>query len=158
MNTPVNFELAKLLKEKGFDELCIAYWQSDNSDEPTVSSLNKTTRLSEMYLHRNTFLSLSDTLMVIPNEEDFDKDVKLNPQKYKRVLWGIKIAAPTIAEVIMWLYEKHELWIIVGFSGDETCYSMVTNKICDVRWNNKGFKSPTEAYEASIDYTLNNLI
>jgi len=132
MNTPVNFELAKLLKEKGFDvkvrgRIHVSHWHL----------------VKDNIIPSNVNIYYTDMFAPLGNWND-----------------GIQhfMSIPTIAEVIMWLYEKHELWIIVGFSGDETCYSMVTNKICDVRWNNKGFKSPTEAYEASIDYTLNNLI
>ena len=132
MNTPVNFELAKLLKEKGFDvkvrgRIHVSHWHL----------------VKDNIIPSNVNIYYTDIFAPLGNWND-----------------GIQhfMSIPTIAEVIMWLYEKHELWIIVGFSSDETCYSMVTNKICDVRWNNKGFKSPTEAYEASIDYTLNNLI
>ena len=132
MNTPVNFELAKLLKEKGFDvkvrgRIHVSYWHL----------------VKDNIIPSNVNIYYTDMFAPLGNWND-----------------GIQhfMSIPTIAEVVMWLYEKHELWIIVGFSCDETCYSMVTNKICDVRWNNKGFKSPTEAYEASIDYTLNNLI
>lgn len=117
MNTPVNFELAKLLKEKRFDELCHSY-----------VNINDENLIPQVSYGKNSFFPRG------------------------------RVFLPTIAQVVMWLYEKHALWVIVGFSGDETCYSMITNKICDVRWNNKGFKSPTEAYEAAIKYTLNNLI
>jgi hypothetical protein len=93
MNTPVNFEIAKLLKEKGFDEQ-----------------------------------------------------------------WNIYMHTPTIAEVVMWLYEKHGIWIApkkaMGmnkwfpqiYKGDDLIISeIITN-------------SPTEAYEAAIEHCLTNII
>ena len=72
----------------------------------------------------------------------------------------------TIAEIVMWLYEKHGIWIGI-------------NKDTSVKWANDYFNfhiqgkngesafsdvggtqpnSPTEAYEAAIKYTLKNLI
>lgn len=64
-----------------------------------------------------------------------------------------------ISDVVMWLYEKHKAWIMVKRVDYKTL----------VRWvfyvNNNyphqylmGYDSPTEAYEAAITYTLNNLI
>jgi hypothetical protein len=75
------------------------------------------------------------------------------------------IQAPTISETVMWLYEKHGIWISV-------------TKDVDVKWSNDYFNyhilspkgttqsdiggtipnSPTEAYEAAITYVLENLI
>ena len=86
-----------------------------------------------------------------------------NPSYYKDKLKDKYLSEdcylqPTISDVIMWLYEKHGIWVNIGFSGDESCYLMVTNKIGEIKWNEKGFKSPTEAYEAAIEYTLKNLI
>ena len=107
MNTPVKFELAKLLKEKGFD------------------------------------IKIDYGLSQILNNKP----------------------APTIAEVVMWLYEKHGIWIgvqptsIVGKFQFRTYYN---NKgVMNQHWNDsmsKQFNSPTEAYEAAITYCLNNLI
>lgn len=76
------------------------------------------------------------------------------------------IAAPTIGQTVMWLYEKHGIWIGV-------------NKDTSVKWINDYFNfyiqgkngesafsdvggtqpnSPTEAYENGIKYCLDNLI
>ncbi len=67
------------------------------------------------------------------------------------------ILRPTIEEVVMWLYEKHGIWISVHstrgyFVGNWTFHN--THKGGDTNV----FSSPTEAYEAVIEYTLNNLI
>ena len=94
MNTPVKFELAKLLKEKGYPFEFI-----------TVGEL---------------------------------KEVPLN--------------IPTIAEVVMWLYEKHNIWIEVYFDGHQKNFYIVQNG------EEIEFNSPTEAYEAAITYCLNNLL
>lgn len=95
MNTPVNFELAKLLKEKGY-----------------------------------------------------------------RILPDFKSSYPTIAEVVMWLYEKHGIWISV----DWTVFFKEKVWFYSIRQKNQSsklkrlFNSPTEAYEAAITYTLTKLI
>lgn len=78
----------------------------------------------------------------------------------------------TIVDIIMWLYEKHGIWIsvheencrgYVGFDfnivfvGDHE--ATVTQQ--EIQYKLLGetvFNSPTEAYEAAIEYTLNNLI
>lgn len=56
----------------------------------------------------------------------------------------------TIAEIVMWLYEKHDIWISVNSIDDSTIF-----RHC---FSNIDFNSPTEAYEVAIVYTLNNLI
>jgi len=80
---------------------------------------------------------------------------------------------PTIADVVMRLYEKHGVWIYgecdvygnfypkIYFSKEENWFNLERRSkmnegnrvIC-----RKEYKSPKEAYEAAIIYTLNNLI
>lgn len=107
MNTPVSFELAKLLKEKGFD---------GNHEYMVFTSVE-----TEIYPEGELFLK------------------------------------PTIAEVVMWLYDKHGIWISVlpSYTWNYTLYSKITH----LQMHSDGlFNSPTEAYEAAIEYALNNLI
>ena len=68
----------------------------------------------------------------------------------------------TITEVVMWLYEKHGVWINVDFketdeSFEYRCRLIKSNDLPRIFYQD-GFNSPTEAYEAAIEYTLNNLI
>jgi hypothetical protein len=123
MNKTVDFSIAKLLKEKGFDELC-KLCVEDGDERPLPFNCGNT-------IHRNS----------------------LHPY----------YSAPTIAEVVMWLYEKYGIWIEVNGwidqpVGDEiwkNCFqSFVNGDATDVRF----FKTPTEAYKAAIEYTLENLI
>ena len=102
MNTPVKFEIAKLLEEQGYPFEFI-----------TVGEL---------------------------------KEVPLN--------------IPTIAEVVMWLYEKHNIWISVDPENDkDTWFHTISyNKSETIFGNYNTYNSPTEAYEAAIEYTLNNLL
>lgn len=72
----------------------------------------------------------------------------------------------TITEVIMWLYEKHGIWIQPTICNDKTfrvgCIELKNHPLVEHIVRNKNeqlyFNSPTEAYEAAIEYTLNNLI
>ena len=123
MNTPVSFEIAKLLKEKGFDLPCRLLYKSEKELEEGIG----------VDYDWNRFDSYS---------------------------------APTIAEVVMWLYEKHGIWIRVTpkpyshflthwrWEHMSTDYS---TRNCG--WEKvKDYMTPTEAYEAAIIYTLKNLI
>jgi hypothetical protein len=72
-------------------------------------------------------------------------------------------SAPTIAQVVMWLYKKYGIWIEVNLPlYDDFKFTIIEcntiagkllNKISD-----ESYDSPTEAYETAIEYTLNNLI
>ena len=83
------------------------------------------------------------------------------------VMQRFRYAAPTIAEVVMWLYEKYGIWIECNHCGT---FNEFTFKVSKLNKKNrkkephymhdfgKGFNSPTEAYEAAILYCLTNLI
>jgi len=88
----------------------------------------------------------------------------------ERILLDKNIDMPvrtTIADVIMWLYAKHGVWIEVQHCGT---FNQFGFKISKLDKNNiriepshihpfgKGFTSPTEAYTAAIEYTLKHLI
>lgn len=93
-------------------------------------------------------------------EKGFNK--RSEPNRYNKIgeltlLEGIN--APTIAEVIMWLYEKHGIWIAVTQELGYTttfCYQIMGEHISATY--KAYFKSPTEAYESAIKYCLTNLI
>lgn len=71
-------------------------------------------------------------------------------------------SAPTIADVVMWLYEKHGIWIISVPEGLSTTWAFSLFNIDPEKgriiFNSPSFDSPTEAYEAGIEHILNNLI
>jgi hypothetical protein len=86
-----------------------------------------------------------------------------NPKEQK--LWNIKLtSAPIIAEVVMWLYEKHGIWVyprpVLDKDGEWIFKGyvklMVNFKAKEIQ--TKLMRQPTESYEAAITYTLNNLI
>lgn len=131
MNTPVNFEIAKLLKEKGFNSLnCKQGYHGE------FGSLE-----NDSYPFLGTYYFLDDCL------------IKNNCE------W--KIQAPTIAEAVMWLYEKHGIWLTVCIIGaDGFGYWLHDKNRKRLNPENQGgyWYSPTEAYEAAIEYTLKNLL
>ena len=128
MNTVVNFEIAKLLKEKGFNL-------------PTRS-----------YRQKSAIIGSEKILPLVSVEEPYDwNNYSLEVPYY---------SMPTIAEVVMWLYEKHGIWISVTKDWDVgKCLGF--ESIIDTNdgfINTETYNSPTEAYEAAITYCLENLI
>jgi glutathione peroxidase-family protein len=69
-----------------------------------------------------------------------------------------------IMQVIMWLYEKHGIWIHSAPENNEediVKWAFTIQTIdTEVRFVRRfsDFNSPTEAYESAIEYTLKNLI
>lgn len=117
MNTIVSFETAKLLKEKGFNNV-------------TLSGYNKVTNKPiNMY--------------------------NINSQ-------NILISAPTIAEVVMWCFNIHKIWIVSFpelFNGQIVrFYSCIFEDGIGEDDGDGFFNSPIEAYEQAIKYVLTNLI
>lgn len=123
MNTPVSFNIAKLLKEKGFDG--------------------------------NTYYDTVGWRALVWYHIDY-KD--LHPYEFFGSFNNM-VKAPTISDVVMWIYEKHKIWIWVSMevgyrvtfcwqvTGDSTSATYKSN-----------FKTPTDAYTAAIEYTLKKLI
>lgn len=75
------------------------------------------------------------------------------------------IERPTIGEVIMWLYEKHQIWISNDVINNLFKYKIlhvegIVSKTFgnEIRCSSFDYDSPIEAYEAAIEYTLSNLI
>lgn len=130
MNTPVSFELAKLLKEKEFKPTKLFGYISKlyNPNTKTLLAYGRTGRidLSKAYF------------------------------------------APTIAEVVMWLYEKHGIWISCEtsklgkfnyrLSKKEESKLITVPFMFEVINAGYDYNSSTQAYESAIEYTLNNLI
>lgn len=128
MNTHVNFEIAKLLKEKGFEGIKSPLWYYKDG------TLHETP--TEGYNGLKCWNTWESTQ-------------------------GVRWDAPTIAEVVMWLYEKHGVWVSVHAPHKllKSWYLEVYRINDEVTLIEESlFKSPTAAYEAAILYTLNNLI
>lgn len=69
-------------------------------------------------------------------------------------------SAPTIADVVMWLYEKYGIWIYTRPFSSGYFHGYIVDNSGEMKEaiNTINFNSPTEAYEAAIEYTLKNLI
>lgn len=129
MNSVVNFETSKLLKEKGFKE----------------GSRKGYLENGELGISHYSGLCWND-------DEDY-------PTKY---------SAPTITQVVMWLYEKHKIWISVCYKQSKFIISFqmkdinIIKGICGddgIEYNKvEYYKSPTEAYNDAIIYALKKLI
>ena len=114
MNTPVSFELAKLLKEKGFIE-----------------------RAEKRYGTKSGIL-YNDAVI-----NDLEDDVFT--------------AAPTIADVVMWLYEKYNIWISADPEIDtNTWFHTITHGKSITAFGS--YSTLTEAYEKGIEHILNEMI
>lgn len=138
MNTPVSFELAKLLKEKGFNLKVINFYDYERLSTP------------------------------FDKQRHLDGLINYNPINWNSIK-DHYTSAPTIAEVVMWLYEKHGIWIYTRPMIENknviwrwvilNTHLKVTENTLWEKWDEPNFSnSPTEAYEAAIEYTLNNLI
>lgn len=149
MNTPVNFLIAKLLKEKGFEEISSNFYTNPRCKMFGIDEHGR------YYPIKNK----AKSLWISGNAATLDS---------KHVYY-----APTIAEVVMWLYEKHGIWINVWsdtnlnlpkfFRPSAEWFYVINCDLSDSYDPQTGkpkqlFNSPTEAYEAAIEYTLNNLI
>lgn len=141
MTTPVTFELAKLLKEKGII-------------------------IKPLFLkHETDYVEGYD--WDIEDEED---SLKVREFQFEDNICSHLYLAPTISEVVMWLYEKYGIWIVNNWQdGSKTfIYEIIditsyenTIKIQEQNYKDVGeaeYNSPAEAYSAAIEYTLNNLI
>jgi hypothetical protein len=156
MNTQVSFPLAVLLKEKGFS------WKTGDIDDYDEG--------------RHGYFKHNKGRIAPLSYFHFDTN-------HNGVQWtNLNIPAPTIGEVVIWLYEKHGIWISVEtciIGSDEWDYGYKIVYLPKEFENAKrraahlvikesfqeqigsysgAWHSPTEAYEAAIEYTLKNLI
>ena len=94
--------------------------------------------------------------------EELDSMDKNNPNLHSEIM-----------QAIIWLYEKHRIWVEVRLTDNSRDYyfdyTIITSKDRDfndedgfdsakIIYDKNKHNSPTEAYEAAIEYTLNNLI
>ena len=136
----VTIELAKKLKEKGFKEKCMRYYDSRDEDR------------TYFYWNANTPMADANSVYYSWNE---------NNGGYK----GAWIDAPTIAQVLKWLREEKGLHIEVRFDsrGFGACIDKYDLKNLEhISFNpllyHGFFKTYEEATLDGIEYVLYNLI
>ena len=96
----VSFEIAKLLREKGFDEHTICRYVDDNG---------ATEKWYDDYREKVLRFELNAGDLIEPSIEP----------KEKYELYGDTIPAPTFYEVMEWLRKKYKLFLGVGFGNDD---------------------------------------
>ena len=123
MNTPVSFEIAKLLKEKGYEnEDCESVYLGDFDEEYLPEKIELSTR-----------------------------------NLRQRAIGEFDYIAPSIAEVVMWLYDNHKIWISVDPEIDtDTWFHTITHGKSMTAFGN--YSGPIEAYEKGIEHILNDMI
>ena len=134
LNKPVDFTTAKLLKEKGFDGQCLNFYTKPNS---------KMFGIDEHY--RNYPIKNTPKKLYTVGEH-----AVLNIENV--------YFAPTIAEVVCWIYSKYQIWIQVSILKDDEWHYSIRRK--DNNWN---IEFPTKekcisienAYEKGINVVLN---
>lgn len=95
-------------------------------------------------------------------EKKFNETIVLYNNKIYRLIYkNVKNILITIAETMMWLYEKHGIWIEVRkYIRDMLlCFSPYIDNTpinSDMFFND--YDSPIEAYQEDIKHTLDNLI
>jgi len=83
---------------------------------------------------------------------------ELLKEKGFRILPNFESSYPTIAGVVMWIYENHNIWISVDRyidSEQSPDYRYGSCIYYDDHYYGRGNENPTEAYEAAIFYVLN---
>lgn len=133
MTTRVSEHIALMLKSAGYQELCTHYYNKSGLQENWASSGSSTDVDIPVYYEE-----------LLDNFND--------PSVLGRV------SAPTIADVVVWLYKEHGIWIEAPF-WDSKFRSKIIHTIREEVLRGIGFESydsPTEAYEAAIEYVLLN--
>ena len=130
----VTFGIAKKLKEKGFDELCLAYYTNDDT-------------LYYNYSHKPGACY---------------KDCYLSHNLMPKDSVSGKFAdAPTISQVLKWLREKKQMYLelVVVVDAEYMCdiYKIDIRPI-ECLGSTEWFKTYEQAALAGIKYVLDNLI
>jgi hypothetical protein len=158
MNTPVKFETAKLLKEKGFDLECEFFYSKYGS----FNYLKPHREYEHLHSYSEQLISYFDGKYDW-NSLDVDEGMIALKTAFSESdgYVNCECSAPTIAEVVIWLYEKHGIWTEVqspDYPTDKWAYVIHKPFKYGTYGDGENFNSPIEAYEAAIDYTLKNLI
>lgn len=145
MTSVIDFEIAKPLKEKGFDEKCSHYYIDDFQNFKSDGILHK---------------------CGLPDNNKNENILQFVKRKNQPHICN----APTISQVVMWLYKKHNLWISV-FTMDkwlpngndrlqifDYTIKQMKNGLIDIPKKFEEFDSIKETYQKAIKHCLNHLI
>jgi len=165
LNKPVDFTTAKLLKKRGFDEPVHQYYEF-------IRDLSSKQDKTWVFKNSSFLVRESDAAM-FPDEGKNGVEVFAYSDRIYRS-YNFKtsedfISAPTIAEVVMWCFNKYKYSIEYSMNIPESgeydgCY--VFNGLIKgsedyklkIFYTSKDYPTIEKALEAAIEYTLNNLI
>ena len=151
----VSFEIAKLLKEKGFDSKCRYVWIFDKANDPQdTDGICKV--CAEHVMEGESFIDNSDIKKVSEYESW--------PEDYHKAY-----ICPTLQMTLKWLREVHHLYIQVmldswACGGHMGYYVVIQNTTSDFEMmlqdalDDVFYDTYEEACEAAIKYCLDNLI
>ena len=146
MNTKVNYEISKLLKDKGFKGSTHANWWILHKDHHENYKKRLPVDESKVFFAKNSY--------------DLDLKIQIDEEREHNVFHVL--SAPTISEVVMWLYEEHGIWTVVNVNIMGSWYfehfNLKEKRNAEFKPTDTHYDSPTEAYEAAIEYTLKNLL
>jgi len=142
MNTVVSFELAKLVKEAGFE--LENQWSEDYKyNFYAIKDFNNDWRDS---LLKRVKGELLDGYYLSPLSEKVE---------------NVVIPAPTIAEIVMWLYVKYGVWIVVNITISSDwyfeLYDLNSKRNAEIKVDSNLYNSPSETYEAAVKHYLTNI-
>lgn len=133
----VTYEIALMLKQKGFDEKCSHYYVTDFQNFKADGILKKTT-LPEDLENENIFYFV-----------DRSKQHHL-------------LVAPEIWQVIEWLRLKHNIWISVNISAINKTFRFSIHSYQQKgsldNIEKAGYNTPEESYLEAFRITLSELI
>ena len=135
----VTFEIAKKLKDKGFKEKCLTYY-----DVYDNVGLLYNTQYSDELLHcQYTDLLMSHNIGEGRQPDDSDNCVD----------------APTISQVLKWLRKEKKIHTCVDFDGDMNWYYQIAiYGSTDIAADGYGYNDYEEATLYGIEYVLDYLI
>ena len=146
----VSFEVAELLKEKGFDEKCSCVWIINKANNPEdTDGVYKVA--SPYFMEGESYVS----------NEDIDRVLKYFDEYYYKDAF----LCPTLSVVMKWLREIHNIHIDINtnwaFKDDLIVVGYMFNTHSTINsWYQDLVNYPTyeEACEEAIKYCLENLI
>ena len=134
----VSFEIARLLKEKGFNELCNRVYEGPNLKYTTIP-ISPLMSLGELKVELGGF---DPKQLYITNDE----------------LGDIVYAAPTLQMAMKWLREVHSIYIDIDILNGVTYWWSIY--LLDKKQGETtiSYNTYEEAVEAALKYVLENLI
>ena len=163
MNKPVSFKIAKPLKEVGFDKPCLSFYFEDG-------------QFSENVFRGTVGMDYGSPFEVEFSELLGNWNDKFLMKKNGDRCFGCDkskgyfetFSAPTIAEVVMWFYEKHGVQLFLDYTYYDGFHYGVkwvrSNGDYGQIWRDNdgetadGGDSWAEAYELAFEYFLSNLL